>query len=208
MIGDLRRINRIRTIVIGLIVGLVWFAIRQVFDIQSKLANFAVLPLHTEAVTALVFLPMFLGAVVTAVYMVGVQWGRWDEVETAMRRVLVFEGVVIAAITTVAWWVVPLAVFGLMHVWLIISSAVGAFLDRLIGTLLGGFGSVGGYISTTVGGGILGGAFGALAAGVLGELIELRPSNSKKFFVIGRVTGVVLGAVYGVLWRANLWFFF
>lgn len=208
MIDDLRRINRIRALVIGLIVGLVWFVVNRVFDIPGKLAKCAILPLYFESVTALIFLPMFLGAVLTAIYMLGIQQARWHEAGIPLRRTLLFEGIVIAAIATVAWWVVPLVVLGLMQVWLIMSFFVGAFLDQRIGMLTGEFSFVGSYIGTAIGGGILGGALGAHAAGVLGELAGSRPWNNKKLLVVGRIVGGVLGAVYGIVWNANSWFFF
>ena len=205
---DLRRINRIRALVIGLIVGFVWFAVNQLFDMPGKLENGAILPFYSEGVTTLILLPMFLGAVVTVIYTLGIQRVRSSETGIALHWMLVFEGVVIAAVATVAWWVVPLVVLGLMQVWLIISFSVGIYLDRLIATVTGEFSFVGSYVGTAAGGGILGGALGALAAGVLGELAGPQPWNNKKLLVVGRIVCVVLGAVYGIVWNVNSLFFF
>jgi hypothetical protein len=171
--------------------------------IQAKIANSGILPFYMEGATANILLPILLGAIVTAIYTVGIQRVRSSETEKTLPWTVVVEGVIIGAVGTVAWWVIPLAVFLLAQAWLMYSSALGVVLDELAGALFGEFIFVGGYIGAAIGGGILGGALGTFVTGVARELIGSRPWNSKKLLVIGLIIGAGLGTVYGLIWFWN-----
>jgi hypothetical protein len=76
MTDKLRRIYRIRAIAIGPTIGLLWLTANYTLDVQEKIADSEILPFYAEATVTYIFLPMLLGAVATATYMLGMQRAR------------------------------------------------------------------------------------------------------------------------------------
>jgi hypothetical protein len=201
-----RRIDRIHTSILGLVVGVVWRVADGVLKICERIARSDIVPFYAEGALSLVFLPMVFGAIAAVIF-----HSRRRNLRKGCSGLsgwgVLLEGMLFGAVGTVVWWVVPVALFLLTTPLLFVASTmctivVGAIAGQFYGTFANTpsfLFDLGSYSGGVIVGGVIGWGLGGFVTGIVRELGGKRPWENRKHVMIGRTLGAALGAAYGAV---------
>lgn len=205
MANNLRRTNRLRALLAGLVTGIIFFVVNRVVNVGDIISNTGLVPFYANDVAANIFLPMITGAIVTAAFTTVAHKACRHDTQPLPTAVAV-EGIVIGTLATVAWWTTPLVMLGFAHLWLFyITILVGIGINWTIETVFGIYTVAGEYISAAIGGGVLAGVLGMFCAGVAEGLLGQKAKGSRKYRLIGLAVGIAVGIIGGLVWYKEWW---
>lgn len=184
--------GRARAAAVGLILGLLLFAVDWAFGIRPWIVDNRVLPPFLDTLLPTIVLPMVLGAVAVAI-----------DGAAAPQRAIRAQNLLIGALAAVAWWAVPLLLLGVLGSLFIttIGYAIAYPIQRIVEAFSDEVPFAGLYVGAAIAGGAYVGGLSALAVAFVRALLDRRP-RGRRAIAIGVTVGVLLGMIYGVLWTA------
>lgn len=199
-----RRVNRIFTLICGIITGIVWLWADTTFLIVAEMVNKSLLQWGAAGMMATFFIPMNLGAMSALVWMLILD--KTIKLPTERSAFWVVEGLLLGGLGAGVSGVIYFMTFP----WFFFFSLTGAFIvgGQAENTLSGAVPDMsriiyayktGAYVGGIVGGMILGGGLGLLSTGIIREILGKKIWQWGAHNLWGVFTGLSTGVIYSLV---------
>ncbi len=201
MISPFRRVNRIRTTILGLAAGFASTFVFYLVGIETVITNSNLVPYYAGPTLTFIFFPIIFGALVSLIYMVAVRGSLGSE--EGFSLIMVIEGTMFGALGAVSWWAIPDFVFGLSYIWLTYALLLGMAIMGGVHVLSFSFWP-GPYLGASIAGAVFCVCLALFSIGVFRELLGLSARMSRQYTRITMIIAGSFGALYGIIF-AQYW---
>lgn len=198
------RLNRIRTLICGIITGIVWLWADTSFMLVEAIVKYSLLESGLAGIMGAFLIPMNFGAIMALGYML--IFRQTIYVPTEHSAFLIVEGALLGGLGAS----VPTVLYLVTFPWFYFFSLTGAFIvgGRAENALSGISPDVphviyayqmGSFIGGIIGGIILGSGLGLLSTGIFREILGKKTWQWGAHNLWGLVTGLSVGVIYSTI---------